>query len=298
MSFFQSITGLLKDPPPAFAFELSEAGMASARNGRPPVLIFREFEKDVISVSPLRDNVLRPDNLLGFVKSVAPDGDSRKRRTAVLILPDYSVRVSVLDFDSFPSDAKEQASLVRFRLKRSVPFDMESAAVSFHAQAGEKSSKKVDVVAAVAPLEVVGRYEAPFRAANLHPGWVTTSTLAALQLIPPVGLKVLAKRTGRILTITVIDSGKIRLVRTIETGDTNAQEIVGHLFPTFAYVEDELSARPETLLLCGFEAEDDSFRGLLQGELGVPVAPLTSRVGTPGEFNAGLLGYLESLEEM
>ncbi|HSB14695.1 MAG TPA: hypothetical protein VLE22_09560 [Bryobacteraceae bacterium] len=296
MSFLQSITGLLKDPPPAFAFELSEAGMASAQNGKPPVLYFQEFEKDVISVSPVRDNILRPDAILGLVKAVAPGGDGRKRRTAALILPDYSVRVSVLDFDSFPSDAKEQASLVRFRLKRSVPFDVESAAVSFHPQPNAKNSKKVDVIAAVAPLEVVARYEAPFRAANLHPGWVTTSILAAVQLVPPTGLKVLAKRTGRILSIAVVDSGAVRLVRSIELADVSAHEIVGHLFPTFAYIEDELSARPDMLLLCGFEPNDDRLHDLLQGELGVPVAALISRLGTTGEFNSGLLGYMESLE--
>jgi type IV pilus assembly protein PilM len=297
MSLLQSITGLLKDPPPAFTFELSEAGLASAKNGKPPVLFFQEFEKDVISVSPLRDNVLRPDALLGLVKTAAPGSDNRKRRAAALILPDYSVRVSVLDFDSFPSDAKEQASLVRFRLKRSVPFDVESAAVSFHPQPSSKNSKRVDVVAAVAPLEVVARYEAPFRAANLQPGWVTTSTLAAVQLVPPVGLKVLAKRTGRILSIAVVDSGAVRLVRSIELAEVSAQEIVGHLFPTFAYIEDELSARPDMLLLCGFDTEWPHFQGVLQDELGVPVSALASRLGAPGEFNAGLLGYMESLEE-
>ena len=79
----------------------------------------------------------------------------------------------MLDFDSFPTDAKEQLSLVRFRLKRSVPFDVESAAVSYCAQPA--ADKKVDVVVVMAPLEIVARYEAPFRAAGMNPGLVTTS---------------------------------------------------------------------------------------------------------------------------
>jgi len=85
-----------------------------------------------------------------------------------------------LDFDAFPSDAKEQMALVRFRLKRSVPFDVESAAVSYCAQPAV--DKKTEVVAAVAPLEIVSRYEAPFRAVGMLPGLVTTSALAALEL--------------------------------------------------------------------------------------------------------------------
>ena len=43
------------------------------------------------------------------------------------------------------------------------------------------ADKKLDVVVAVAPLEIVARYEAPFRAAGMNPGLVTTSCLAALR---------------------------------------------------------------------------------------------------------------------
>ena len=33
---------------------------------------------------------------------------------------------AVLAFDQFPTDPREQASLVRFRMKKSVPFDVET----------------------------------------------------------------------------------------------------------------------------------------------------------------------------
>ena len=87
----------------------------------------------------------------------------------------------MIDFDSFPSDVKEQASLVRFRVKRSVPFDVDSAALSYWAQ--PVAGKKVDVVVVMAPLEIVSRYETPFRIAGLTPGLVTTSSMAAREPI-------------------------------------------------------------------------------------------------------------------
>ncbi len=65
---------------------------------------------------------------------------ARKRRDVALILPDFSARISVLDFDQFPTDPKEQASLIRFRLKRSVPFDVESAA---HQLLGAERARRV-----------------------------------------------------------------------------------------------------------------------------------------------------------
>ena len=50
-----------------------------------------------------------------------------------------------------------------------MPFDVESAAVSYCAQPA--ADKQVDVVVVMAPLEIVSRYEAPFRAAGMNPGW-------------------------------------------------------------------------------------------------------------------------------
>ena len=141
-----------------------------------------------------------------FVLSrVAQSG--RKRGRAVLILPDFCARVAVLEFDSFPTDPKEQMSLVRFRMKRSVPFDVESAAISFHPQQTSKK-KGAEVVVVAAALEIVARYEAPFRAAGLHPGIVTTSGIAMLNLERRPEISVLARMSGRVLTVIVLQCGR------------------------------------------------------------------------------------------
>jgi type IV pilus assembly protein PilM len=292
-----SIGSLLKDPPPVWAFELSEAGVAAAQVGRTPKIAFAPIEKDVISVSPLRDNVLRLEALLAQVRAVAPGDGGRKRRRAALILPDYAVRVTVLDFDDFPADLKEQASLVRFRMKRSVPFDVDSAALSFHPQRDGGDGKRVDVAVAIAPREIVARYETPFRMAGFHVGWVTTSTLAAVELVAPAGLKVLAKRAGRILSLAVLAGGTLKLIRSIELTDFSAGEIAGHLHPTLAYVEDQLAAIPDVVLLCGFGEDSEAARSWLESELQIRVAALGAPQGEPGEYSAGLSGYLESLKE-
>ncbi len=298
MAPFRALAGLLSDPPPAFAFEISGAGLAAARIGRQPEVSFGALPKDALAVTPLRDNVLRPDALLAQVRELAPGESGRKRRRAALILPDYAVRVSVLDFDEFPSDPKEQASLVRFRLKRTIPFDVDAAALSFHAQPSRHGNgKAADVVAAVAPLEVVAHYEAPFRLAGFHLGHVTTSALAALELVPATGLHLLVKRTGHVLSLAVAERGLLRLVRAMELADFDAAEIAAHLFPTLAYVEDRFSALPDTLLCCGFGAATGDALAWFQSEFGVRSEALASRWGQPGEFNAGLLGYLEGVKD-
>jgi len=290
---FDSLKSILQDPPPAMAFEISEAGIAAARIGARAELDFLPLKPGTLTVSPLKENVLDPDEFVMAVRSLAGTQNARKRKDVALILPDFSARISVLDFDQFPKDAKEQASLIRFRLKRSVPFDVESAALSYWAQSGEKG--KVDAVVVMAPLEIVSRYEAPFRTAGMNPGLVTTSSLAALELAPEAGLSVLAKLTGRVLTLVVREKAQIKLVRCLELPSNELDDIAAVLVPTFVYIEDNLGRPAENLLLCGFGAESDEAERRFTEELGVAVAPVRSPLGTPGENNAGLLGYLRSI---
>jgi type IV pilus assembly protein PilM len=246
-----------------------------------------------VAVSPLKENVIDPDEFMMAVRAVSATQAARKRRDVALILPDYSTRIAVVDFDSFPSDPKEQASLVRFRVKRSVPFDVDSAALSYYPQ--HVTGKKVDVVVVIAPLEIVSRYEAPFRTAGMNPGLVTTSSLAALELASEAGLSVFAKLTGHTLTLLVRDKATLKLVRCLELPSPSLDEIAAVLLPTFVYIEDNLGARAEHLILCGFGAETDEAQRRFHEELGVAVEPLRSPLGTPGENNAGLLGYLRSI---
>ncbi len=275
------------------AFEISEAGISVARLSAKTELDFRPLKAGVLGITPLKDNVLLPDELAIAVREAAPQNGNRKRRDAALILPDYSTRISVLDFDNFPSDHKEQLALIRFRIRKSVPFDVESAAISYFAQQSE--GKKYDVVVVVAPLEVISRYEAPFRAAGINPGLVTTSSLSALNLIEEGGITVVAKISGRVLTVMVLRNGRLKLVRCLEVHANDVAEIAADLYPTFVYIEDNIGAKADQLLLCGFGEHLDAARQQFQRELAVEVEAVRSPLGPPGENNAGLLGYLRSV---
>jgi len=284
MALWKQIARLVKDPPPDHIFELSEAGIAYARNGETG---FQIFEPGVLAVSPVADNLLRPEAVMSALARIAPPNGNR-RRPAAVILPDYATRVSLLDFDSFPSSPEEQLPLVRFRVKKTIPFDIDSAAVSYWAQPAstKAGAKKIEVVAVTVAMEILARYEAVFRNANLHPGEVTTSGLAALNLYTGGGVAVIAKLTGNVLTVMAVDDGQLKLFRCLTIEGGSDEEILAVLNPTFAYIEDELGQKPEKLLLCGFAKP-------IEG-LNVEMEPLRSRLGAPNAYNAGLLGYLEA----
>ncbi len=285
-------SNLFQDPAPEFIFEITEAGIAHARPAAGMQPSFTPLKPGTLAVTPLSDNVLKPDNLAECVLSITGPPQARRRRTAVLILPDFCARSTVLSFDALPSDPQERLSLVRFRMKKSVPFDVDSAVVGYSPMP-RVPGKPVDVVVVAASIEIVARYEAPFRAVGVHPGFVTTSATVCLELLQLPGVSVLARLIGRSLTVLVITAGVLRLVRCVELGSPSHDEILGVLFPTIAYVEDEMGSKPSRLLLSGFG--EPIVDGSWQAELEVPVETLRSRFGNPNPYNAGLLGYLETL---
>ena len=90
-----------------------------------------------LTVSPFQENVLDPDEFSRrcgrWPGQRRPQTEGRRPDPAGLLRADGGA-----GFRRFPTDPKEQAALVRFRLKRSVPFDVETAALSYLAQPGAR----------------------------------------------------------------------------------------------------------------------------------------------------------------
>jgi len=298
MSWLHRLKLLVADPPPELVFEVSAQGIAWART-REPRAEWAPLAPGVVEVSPLESNIRQPEAFAAAVRAVAGNGEARgRRRRAALILPDYCARVAVLDFDSFPAAPEEQQQLVRFRVKRAVPFDIDNAVVACYPQPRQDGTKRVDVVTAVVNMDVASHYETPFRAAGLHCGFVTLSALAALALEPAEDLsganpRVFVKLSGDALAVSLIDGGALRLFRCVRIGGEGLEEATAVLATTLAYAEDELGARVQAMEVCG---PGQDWAGRWREEFGVPVCGVRSRFGAPAQVNAGLYGYLESLE--
>ncbi len=144
----------------------------------------------------------------------------------IAVVPDAAVRVVLLEFDTLPSDSEEAASVVRFRLKKSLPFDVDKARVSYHAQ---KSSDGVRVVAAVALASVVEDYEAAFRDAGFSPGVVLPSMLAALGVAEGQRPTLVVKVDARTTSIAILNGEQLQLFRTLE--NTRGVTITGSSWP-------------------------------------------------------------------
>lgn len=290
--FLGRILDVLRDPPPEFVFEIAADGIAISRTRPPSALQHAPLKPGVIVPSPVKENILDAAAFAEAIRKLTPPASGRGKRGVAVILPDNCVRIAVLDFETLPEKEEELRPLVSFRLKKSVPFDIEEAALSYFVQ-GKK------VLVTVTPAEIVRHYETPFRAAGLQPGFVTVSSLATLDLLPVTGSIMLARRSPGALTVLALSNGVVTIARTLEIGDAEAalidaggadtlEEVAAALFPTLAYIEDQTGARPERLFAAGFGDEAHSASIRLSVELEIEVEALT-------EPYPGLAGYLASL---
>ena len=70
-----------------------------------------------------------------------------RSRDVTLVVPDAAVRVLLLEFDQLPSKMSDALPVVRFRLKKLLPFDADDAAVSYQVMSSAKDLVRVLAVA-------------------------------------------------------------------------------------------------------------------------------------------------------
>jgi type IV pilus assembly protein PilM len=145
-------------------------------------------------------------------------GSGRERmRDVTVIVPDAAVRVLFVDFDQLPSKTVEALPLVRFRLKKLLPFDADEAMVSYQIMSTEKDSVKLLAVAM--PKVVLEEYESAVLAAGYLPGAVLPSTLAALAGLDEAEAPVLVVNAGvGTVTTAIVQAGVLALHRSVDMG--------------------------------------------------------------------------------
>jgi type IV pilus assembly protein PilM len=140
-----------------------------------------------------------------------------KTRDVTLVVPDAAVRVLLLDFDELPQKQDEALPVVRFRLKKLLPFDADDAAVSYQVMSSVRGA--MQVIAVAMPKQVLADYESVVRDAGFEPGAVMPSTLAALAGLGDDEIPLLVVNAGREgVTTAIVKGGVLLLHRTVDLG--------------------------------------------------------------------------------
>ena len=204
---------------PRLACEIRPEGVVAARceDGAVGVMV-------AVSRTALADGAFRPHLRAGnVVDRTAVVGAVRqtlekvfdKNRELTLVVPDASVRVLLLDFDSLPSKPVEALPVVRFRLKKLLPFDADDAAVSYQVMSTGRGLLRVMAVAM--PSDVLSEYESVVREAGFEPGAILPSTLAALAGLDESEAPVLLVNAGpEAVTTAIVKGGVLLLHRSVD----------------------------------------------------------------------------------
>jgi type IV pilus assembly protein PilM len=268
-------------PHPNVACEIAPSHVAAAAwsGGRFGLdgFAFESLPAGAIAVSPVELNIVDKEIVRAALGRALNKIHVRGREVA-LVLPDQVVRVFILHFDTFPKRAEDAIPLLRWRLKKSVPFDVEETLVSYMMQPARTSG--VDVVAAIARQVIVRQFEEVLESAGLAPGVVLGSTLAVLPLLDDARPALLARVTCRTLT-TVITRGEFLCVYRCtelpaEADALAPQALLDEVYPALAFYQDNWQDTVQQIRLAGLGARSEEFRRALETELSCRVAPLVA----------------------
>ncbi len=252
------------------------------------------------SVIPdLVENNLRQRNAVRQGIEAALGGVAGRSKDVIAIVPDAAVRVMLVEFDTLPSDRDEALAVVKFRLKKSLPFDVDKAKVSYHAQ---KVNDEVRVVAAVAMASVIDDYEKAFREAGYSPGIVVPSTLAALGAADAKRPTLVIKVDAHTTSIAILNEDQLQLFRTLENtrGVTiSGEQLAEEVYPSVVFFQDTYHLNIERIYVAGLP-ESGGAAPALRAQTGAEVQELvaSSQLGAsaggsvPRWRMAGVVGAL------
>jgi type IV pilus assembly protein PilM len=265
-------------PKPKMACEIAAdrvlAGRLTESGGGLEASAARELAPGSV-IPDLVENNLRQREAVCAGIEAALGGVAGRSKDVIAIVPDAAVRVMLVEFDTLPSDQEEALGVVRFRLKKSLPFDVDKAKVSYHAQ---KINNEVRVVAAVAMASVIEDYEAAFRDAGYNPGMVLPSTLAAIGAAESKKPTLLIKVDADTTSIAILNEDQLQLFRTLEntrgiaiTGEQLAEEV----YPSVVFFQDTYHLNIEQIYIAGLP-ESGGAAPALRAQTGADVQELVS----------------------
>ena len=284
---------------PLLACEISEDRVIAARvagsGGALEAHTSRRLATGTLATG-LTDKNIERQQALGEALQSALGDVAGKNRDVIAILPDASIRVVLLDFDSLPDDKDEARSIIRFRVRKTVPFNVDEAAVSYDIQPNGGSWR---VIASLVPKSILHEYEDVFQLAGFSVGVAVPSIIATLGLVDVVEPTLLVKVDPTTCTLVLIHKNALLQIRTVEfpASEHNAKQLADQVFPSLVFHEDTYNSKVERVLLtgisiapglgaalqqeCGVAVEEVAASGVTGTSFGEPMSPamLTSVLG-------------------
>ena len=275
-------------PPHAFAFDGSVLRGATFRRERAG-LALRELHSlplpaGVVAAAPLGGTIADAGALARAVADLVRRF-AEPPRHASLLLPDLWARALAVELGSLPERRELRAEILRFRLKKLVPFRVDELridAAPIAAVAGQEDP--IRALLLYATESVCAAFESAFAEAGVTLGRISNSTLGRLAAVaraaPGDGLHAIAavEPTGFAIVFARGDEPVVWRQKGFGAGLDEAERtplLAAELRLTRTFLDERLGGEPlERVLLAAPPASAAYWTGILADGLEVPVEPL------------------------
>jgi type IV pilus assembly protein PilM len=296
----------LASPPLEAALEISPAAVSVAvlggRSSNPVVQGYavEPLPPGAVTPSLTSTNIADPDAVARALDSACQSLGLKPKRVAVVI-PDVAAKVSLVRFEQTPTRRDDLSQLIRWQVKKSTPFPVDDACLTY--TAGARQAGGSEFVVVVARRETIREYEGVCERIGIEAGLVDISTFAVINLflssnLGTAGDWLVVHMRPEYTSIAILRRDDVLFFRNRVEGDAEAMEDVVH--QTAMYYQDRLEGRGFSRILLGgigrLQGEVDLARRNLEARMGTVVEPidptrgaaLTDRITATPELMATL----------
>ena len=275
----------LASPPPDAAVEIapervSAAVVVPSRGSRGAGLAIQAHAVEslppgAVVPSLTSQNIIDPTAVAAAVRTVLGRLGTRPARVA-LIVPDLAAKVSLLKFDQVPEKREDLDQLVKWQIRKSAPFPIEEACITYTPGLREATGG-AEFVVATARRAVIDEYEKVCSAAGVYAGLVDLATFSVVNLFlasgtAPSGDWLAVHMRPDYTSIAIVRGENMIFFRTRPEGEEESLADLVH--QTTMYYQDRLAGT-------GFARVMMGGRGRMAGTLAQARASLEERLGVP-----------------
>jgi len=227
---------------------------------------------NVLTGSLSEKNIADSQTVLHYLKELLSQAGFRGHEIGIVI-PDDAARITFLTAETLPGTEEERAAFIRWKLKKTVPFEVDTAQIAYNIVGTRLTgdNKGTDLLVALSPQSVIEEYERLMESLGYEAGHVIPSSLAAMNLftVPSADVLLLKIAPGCIAT-TVFQNGRPEFYRKVAE-----MPLFDAIYPTLMYYQDKLAGSGLTsVTVCGYDTDVQPELQELQNKLNVPVQRL------------------------
>ena len=179
-------SSLFAPTPPSIAVELASRRLTVVELGRGSSAALVGYASEplpegAIVPAPAGVNIANIPAVTEALRRGLERAGVRGAARVALVIPDNAARVTLLPFEQLPAKAADVDQLIRWKLKKSTPFPIEDAQVSWFV--AHRTEAGPTIAATVARRDIVAQYEAVAARAGLHAGIVDLASFNIMNAV-------------------------------------------------------------------------------------------------------------------